>query len=426
MTFYSHRILSGLAVAALLAGCSGSPSGSGDSVIQIPSRPPPPYTPPVSESYIIQTAPRPVTVETVDVFEVTAAENARREAEARRNALAVLEARAKVQKAAPTLPPAADPLPFEAGQPTAPAAAPDMAALAKARASAAAAEASATALAAELAQARAAVVEAEANAALAESEAQRAVRERVAQLAAERVASQTNRTPPQTSRANPPVPDRPVLGRFTTRNDAAQTVARSQPAAPARPVPAPVAPAPPRPIVEQAPIPGLKPYILARSAFPSAKPRRAAPSRSFDVGQAATLSAPGIAAIAPAEVAIPAQTAGADLSARFFPTPGKPSTRGTDRDTQLDLASIDATPYGVGTELSTTVEGDATSARWADAVTLIENGEVEALAINEDSDLILTLCSGRSILTTPPDLTAAATLTAPQIICGQNKPLALR
>ena len=137
------------------------------------------------------------------------------------------------------------------------------------------------------------------------------------------------------------------------------------------------------------------------------------------MGDAAVLRESTLDRIAPAEVALP-DDADTTLSARFFPTPGKPSTLGTDRDTALDLASIDAVPYGTGAA----VEGD--SAEWPEAVRLIEAGEVEALAIQEDADLELTLCSGRSIVTTPPDLSAAATLTAPQIICGQNKAMQLR
>lgn len=446
MTFSNSRLLLIFATAALLTGCTGASTGGG-SIFSIPTDSPPAYNPPVSESYVIQRAPGigqpsfapyydPSPVQGTsydlraqsDVLEVIAAENAQREAEARRLVLADLVARAE----ASTLPlNEGGYAPFE----VTPSPAATFDAMADAEARAAAAEAEAAALSLELAEARAAVAEAEAAARAAEGEAQRAVRERVAQLAAERRRSRPVGAPPTTppasgiprDRANPRMPARSVLGRFATRPP---TAGASQPATPpstrqvaALTPPAARRPAPPRPIVERAPIPGLKPYILARSALPSAKPRRAPPTRAFGIGPAATLGAPGAASVTPPDITIPREP-GADLSAQFFPTPGKPSTLGTDRDTSLDLVSIDATPYGVGEQVAVAVEGD--SADWADAVGLIENGEVEALAITEDSDLVLTLCSGRSILTTPPDLASAATLTAPQIICGQNKPLELR
>ncbi len=277
-------------------------------------------------------------------------------------------------------------------------------------------------------------------------------RERAAETAAERT---VRREAARSDRANPKIDRRSsILGRFVTR---AKDEPRPQPATRAvrqpEPIPTPAPtravrqpePAPadtravtaqptPRPqsfaerSVARAPIPGLKPYILARTPSPSSKPRRAAPqptTREFEVASAATLPNAIPAAIPPSSVTIPTEP-GVDLSARFFPTPGKPSTLGTDRDQPLDVAAIDAARYGIGGGVQTAVDADEATAEWTDAVRLIEAGEVEALAILEDADLVLTLCSGRDILTTPPDLAAAATLTAPQIICGQNKPLALR
>ncbi len=473
MTFRSSRFPIFLAALGFLAGCAGSPSGGGQAVYTIPATPPPASSPPVSESYIIQRAPQPprATVlpnpppvipleqatfaeaappenddfESTELFEIMQAENARREADARRSALAELLARIETvraenlkrggnrQRAAASQGEAADPnyeggfAPFEVVE---------------------AASASERVLdepdEAELNAARAAAAEAEATALAAEAVAERTLRERAAQAASRRGDSRQ-------ARANPPQQRRPILGRFATRTTSNDTrpsepAPRRAVAQPPAPQPADVAPTPaapqprqvaalappppsarpapaPRPVVERAPIPGLKPYILARTPSPTAKPRRAKPQRAFDVQQAAVLPGSTAASVAPPDVTIPREPGG-DLSARFFPTPGKPSTLGTDQDTSLDLASIDATPYGIGSAVGSAVDGD--SAEWTDAVRLIENGEVEALAILEDADLELTLCSGRSILTTPPDLSAAATLTAPQIICGQNKPLALR
>ena len=267
-------------------------------------------------------------------------------------------------------------------------------------------------------------------------------RERAAETAAER---QTRREASRVARANPQFERNPFFGRFVTRADTAtqpEAASRTIPEqeAPAtvpaprnstvpRPAPArPVAARPAQPSVAQAPIPGLKPYILARSPSPTSKPRRAAPqppAREFEVAAASVLPTPTRATVSPSSAVIPTEP-GADLSANFFPTPGKPSILGTDKDKPLDVASIDATRYGIGKGVGDVVDSDGATAEWEDAVRLIEAGEVEALAILEDADLVLTLCSGRDILTTPPDLAAAATLTAPQIICGLNKPLALR
>ena len=462
MTLRSSLPAIHIAALALLAGCAGTPSEPQEVTYRLPT---------VEQSYVIQQAPvRTVTVlpslpadvapyeperyailpdavpgyEPTELFEVApveiaAAEDARREAEARRVLLDELVARVAAVRAEAVRrreEASVEPeyeggfAPFEAVQP---------ASVAETVTVSPGEE--------ELAAARAAVAEAEAAAVEAEAEARRVVRER----AAERAASRRDR-------ANPPQPRRPVLGRFATRSPAPAEARIAEPAVaearsgapeslPAARVPAPeavpvdvaalidpvpgtftapVAPAPrtpvqaaPRPNVERAPIPGLKPWILARAPSPTAKPRRARPQRSFDVGDAAVLGDSALAPVAPADIAIPSD-AETGLSTRFFPTPGKPSTLGTDRDAPLDLASIDAVPYGVGEE----VQGDI--AEWDDAVRLIENGEVEALAIQEDADLELTLCSGRSIVTTPPDLSAAATLTAPQIICGRNQPLQLR
>jgi len=437
MTLRRSRPLFSILALALLGGCAGTPPRGNDAVFAVPNASPPPYASPVPESYVIQRAPvydAPVEAPLYlpdRLFEVAAAENARREAEARRLAFAQLQQRVQQVQQAPPPRPVLTIVDDSAGREAA----------ARAEARAQAAEAEAVSLAAELAQARQAVAEAETAALLAESEAQRAVRERVAELAVEREqarAQSVARTSlPVADRANPTVAPRSVLGNFVTRSPSTTDVADASPVArqaPARPVPAsrpPLSrlpasqPPAPRPIVERAPIPGLKPYILARSAIPSAKPRRAPPSRSFDIGTPSVLSAPGFVSVAPGGMSIPREPGG-NLSTRFFPTPGKPSTLGTDRDSQLDLVSIDAVPYGIGAEVSEAVDGGEATAEWTDAVALIENGEVEALAIMEDADLVLTLCSGRSILTTPPDLAAAATLTAPQIICGQNKPLALR
>ncbi len=480
MTFNNRRLPILLAALGLLAGCAGSSSGDQVAVSTAPTTPPPVNSPQVSESYIIQRAPPPAAIllpnppvtapsndvvfaeatpqalvpqetdglESVELFEIVEAENARREAEARRSALEELIARIDAVRAenirqggnaARSTNQISDRddaedanyeggfAPFEVVE-TAPVSVvertpdiPDEAALAAAQA--AAAEAEATALAAE-------------------ASARRAVREQ-----AEAVA-EARRVEARQTRANPPQQRRPILGRFATRapspvesantktNEPAPRRIASVPPPPPAPQPSQVAalaaplpsalPAPaPRPIVERAPIPGLKPYILARTPSPTAKPRRAKPQRSFDVQQASVLPGSTASSVVPPDVTIPREP-GVNLGARFFPTPGKPSTLGTNRDTSLDLASIDATPYGIGRALGDAVDGDTATAEWADAVRLIENGEVEALAILLDADLELTLCSGRSILTTPPDLSAAATLTAPQIICGQNKPLALR
>ena len=460
MTFRSSRFPIFLTALGLLAGCAGSSPRDQTAVYAIPSSTPPAYSPPVSESYIIDRAPQPpmatpvpaappvdtaefapVSPQQTDAFEdtelleIVAAENARREAEARRSALAELLARIETVRAenlrrggnAARAAYEGGFAPFEAASaserlPDGPDAA-------------------------ELAAAKAAAAEAESVAIAAEAEARRALREQAAETAARQADSRQ-------ARANPPQQRRPIFGSFATRPPSAPAAQETRTAeiapAPRRTVPQPPAPrsadipprpaparqqvaalAPPaarpapapRPTVERSPIPGLKPYILARTPSPTAKPRRAKPQRSFDVQQAAVLPGSTIASITPPDVTIPREP-GADLGARFFPTPGKPSTLGTDRDTSLDLASIDATPYGIGSAVRKAVDGASTE--WADAVRLIENGEVEALAILEDADLELTLCSGRSILTTPPDLSAAATLTAPQIICGQNKPLALR
>lgn len=360
----------------LLAGCSGMPGGGDERLATAP-----PVVQQVPQSYVIQIAPNYQAAEL--------------EAEQRRQALAALEAQARAETVY---------APFDPGS-----------GIAEAEARASAAEARAETLAAQLAEARAAVAEAEA-AAKAEAAAadlaarssetlsQRTVRERVERLADERR---------RVDRANPDLPDRPVLGQFATRPADAPLVRTAAPA------PAPRPAAPPAPVVARAPIPGLKPYILARTALPTAKPRRAPPERTFEVRQASVLNAPTGATRAEPRIA---PEATGDLSTRFFPTPGKPSTLGTDRDAPLDLATIDAVPYGIGAAVAP--EGD--DMPWAEAVRLIEAGEVEALSIDGDADLVLTLCGGRSILTTPPDLAAAATLTAPQIICGQNKPLALR
>ena len=478
MTFCSSRFPIVLIALSLLAGCAGSSSGGTEAVYRIPNTPAQANSPPVSESYIIQRVAQPpvATVlpdppvalplqeatfaeparqeparqesdgfEETELFEIMEAENARREANARQSALAELLSRIETVRAEnlkrggnaarATEQPTYDSgfAPFEIVE----------AASAIERIPDVPDEA-------ELVAARTAAAEAEAVALAAEAEAARAVREQAAETAARRVDTRQ-------ARANPPQQRRPIFGRFATRtpspaapektraSDPAPHRTVAQPAAP-RPVdvaPTPPAPAPrqlaalaapapsaqpappPRPIVERAPIPGLKPYILARTPSPTAKPRRAKPQRAFDVREAAVLPGSTAASVAPPDVTIPREP-GADLSARFFPTPGKPSTLGTDQDTSLDLASIDANPYGIGSAVGDAVDGDTATAEWTDAVRLIENGEVEALAILEDADLELTLCSGRSILTTPPDLSAAATLTAPQIICGQNKPLALR
>ena len=430
MTFRKTLLPLNLATILLLAGCSGSTTGGDDALFSLPSIGSASPPPPVSETYVIQRAP---VLQGYNPAELMAIEAARQEAEIQRAALAALEAQIAFEQQAAfdaqTFLQPQQPAPILAPAPqiiqSAPASNPAL--IAEAEARAAAAEAQAAQLATQLAEARIATAEAEAEARRAEARARLSVRQRVEELAAQR---RTNAEQPMPDRANPVLPERPVLGRFATRpatpppstTPPARTVAALPP--PLVPAPAarvaPTPPPPPRPIVEQSPIPGLKPYILARSAFPAAKPVREAPTRSFGIGRAAELSAPATPATNPAIAREPV----ANLSASFFPTPGKPSTLGTDRDTALDLVSIDAAPYGIGSGVA--LDDDATSAEWTDAVRLIENGEVEALAIREDADLVLTLCSGRSILTTPPDLSAAATLTAPQIICGQNKPLALR
>ncbi len=465
MTFRSRHFPILLATLGLLAGCAGSSTGGNDALSSISRPPPAAPSPRVPESYIIQRAPLPAAIpeplvgvaepiepESVDLFEIAEAENARREAEARRAALDELLARIEAVRAenlrqggnAARARYQGGFAPFEAVEAVEPATIsedvpdePDSAEIAAARAAAEEAEIAAIAAEAEArraltrraAEAEARRVEAEAEARRAETEARRAEAEAVQPNARQ-------------DRANPPQQRRPILGRFATRapTDTAETRTAEATPAPTRQSAPPPAEAPaqpvriaalttpppaPRPTVERAPIPGLKPYILARTPSPTAKPRRAKPQRAFDVQTAAVLPGSTAAAVIPPDVVIPREP-DADLGARFFPTPGKPSTLGTDQDSALDLASIDASPYGIGSALSKAVDGDTATAEWNDAVRLIENGEVEALAILEDADLELTLCSGRSILTTPPDLSAAATLTAPQIICGQNKPLALR
>ena len=256
-------------------------------------------------------------------------------------------------------------------------------------------------------------------------------------------------------RANPPVgarrpplarraeTARPALGRFATRRNSVEEKLARPPSAPevaaatlpAAPVQTPPA-APPAPpersfaerVVAQAPLPSAKPFILRNAPAPLRKPAQTPaepPVRAFDIVPAALLGNVTPDAVTPDHLELPAE-ARDPLSARFFPTPGKPSTLGTDQDQAIDVVALGAARYGIGSDAAKAIDTNADTVEWADGLRLVETGEVEALSIKGESDLELTLCSGRTVLTTPPDLTAAATLNAPQIICGQNKALALR
>ncbi len=175
--------------------------------------------------------------------------------------------------------------------------------------------------------------------------------------------------------------------------------------------------------VAKAPVPEGKPYILRAAPVPASKPSRAeAPlERDFAVGTATLMAAANIPDL-PAN--IPTRTQPIRLNDRSFATPGKPSALGTDQDTVIDIVAIGAAPYGVGAAADVSKEG--ADVKWPSAVRLIEAGEVQGLSILDEESLLLTLCTGRSVMTAPPDLSSVTTVVAPEIICGRRSRLAIQ
>ncbi len=464
MTYIAPRrpVLFALTALALLAGCSGSPAQQEvQAIYTVPTPRPTPYLPPVSESYAARNAPvqeqfaplvpveRSPAYQRTDLFEANSRAN-QVEAQSVVNQAQSVVNQAQVQTQ-PSVKPLAPPPPPKAQAQR------SVGAIRRVDSGPAQYQSGFAPFEANRPDAS---TPTKTTSLVTQDDPGLDARERAAETAAKQ---QTRREAARVARANPEFKRKSFFGRFVTRADSETRPEPASRALPAEPTPRPteraaIAPrptavvptakpatqvaalTPPAPqaaptpparstdrSVGRAPIPGLKPYILARSPSPASKPRRAPQpqSREFEVATASVLPGAGVAAVPPSNVVIPTEP-GVDLSASFFPTPGKPSVLGTDQDKALDVASIDATRYGIGKGVGDVIDGEAATAKWTDAVRLIESGEVEALAILEDADLVLTLCSGRDIQTTPPDLAAAATLTAPQIICGQNKPLALR
>ncbi len=221
------------------------------------------------------------------------------------------------------------------------------------------------------------------------------------------------------------LPKRRILGSFVTRDE---TKAEAKP--PIADEPSPIVAKKPTPQtfaewhVAQAPVPEGKPYILRQAPVPPSKPSRvdAPVERDFAVGTATLMAAANIPDL---PASIPTRTQPIRLNDRSFATPGKPSVLGTDQDTAIDVVAIDAAPYGIGSIASEGVSSEGADVKWSSAVRLIETGEVQGLSILDEESLLLTLCTGRSVMTAPPDLTSVTTVVAPEIICGRRARLAI-
>ena len=194
-------------------------------------------------------------------------------------------------------------------------------------------------------------------------------------------------------RAPSPIP-RPIPGTPTPTLRPIQSVAApSAPAAPSTIVAALPDPLPPSPVAPP-PAPALppQPVIAALQA-----PRLAVP------GTLADFPATGLPVPRTVEQAVPIGTLPASLG----------------------VANLEAgeAALPIADTLEQSVADESGALSWTQAAALIRAGEVESTVDIGEFEVLMTMCSGRGVLTIQPTPTALADLEKPKVVCGKSASL---
>lgn len=87
-----------------------------------------------------------------------------------------------------------------------------------------------------------------------------------------------------------------------------------------------------------------------------------------------------------------------------------------------NIQSLEAAPVAKG-GLERSSADEAGSIPWSEAVSLLRAGEIETYVTISDTELLVTLCSGRGVLTKQPKTGAILEVSPPKIICGKETAL---
>ena len=178
------------------------------------------------------------------------------------------------------------------------------------------------------------------------------------------------------------------------------------------------APSPtPRPVAAT-PTPTLRPVVEARApVIPNVVP----PAPAVLPAAPALPAAPEIAALR-------APTLGSGVNTDAAPT-GLPVLRSVEQavplgtvPASLGVANIQAGEAALptGDQLEQSVADESGALSWTQAEALIRAGEVESATDIGEFEVLLSLCSGRGVLTIQPTPTALADIEMPKVICGKS------
>lgn len=183
-------------------------------------------------------------------------------------------------------------------------------------------------------------------------------------------------------------------------------------------------PAPPRRPVSATPAPPVRPTVMVSTA-PEAVPAAPVPEVANPVPSA---PAPVIAYAATPSLAAPGATLDTTPTLPPMVAYGKTFSTSITRGSvpsSLGVANIkseEAAKVAVdGLEQSSA--DDSGAIPWSEAVALLQAGEIESYVGVGGQDILVTLCSGRGVLTTMPSEGAILAIAPPGIICGREAAL---
>lgn len=213
------------------------------------------------------------------------------------------------------------------------------------------------------------------------------------------------------TRDAPPLPERDVVD-LELKKVAARRAEAKKAAAPiralrvtARPIPKPIT-ATPRPEQRPSDAKAVAPERVAAAVPSVVAPRLVAPRPS--IGGLPTLGAPRVVADAtPVALPDPSRTETA------IPIGRVPASLGSGNIRTREVAS----PVADRLEVST---ADASGGiGWDEAAALMRAGEVQNAIDVGEFEVLMTLCSGRGVLTVQPTPGALAAVDMPKVICGK-------
>lgn len=196
-----------------------------------------------------------------------------------------------------------------------------------------------------------------------------------------------------------------------------------QPAAPQRvaarkPLPRPIA---------SSPYPVFRPKPVRQAvALPVATPEPSMPAPSVQV--AAPIPAAPVLPPRPTIAALGSSSLSAPTAIRDATPTGLPTLRSAERaipigtlPASLGLANIEAAEAAVptGDTLEQSAADEGGTLAWSQAASLIRAGEVADVTDIGEFEVLLSLCSGRGVITIQPTPTALADIPTPKVVCGK-------